>query len=341
MTSALDRHSEPTPVGATMSAIVQDAWGTEPDAALRLAEIGRPTIGEGEVLVRVVAASVDQGTVHCMTGQPYAMRLAGFGLRRPKAQNPGRSLAGTVASVGKDVTGFTPGDEVYGTCDGSFAEYAKVQPGRLARKPANLSFEQAAAAPISGVTALQAVRKARVRPGQHVLVVGASGGVGTFAVQIAKAFGAEVTGVCSTAKVDLVRSLGADHVIDYTRDDVSGGDHRYDVILDIGGNRKLSALRRALTERGTLVIIGGETGGRWIGGFDRSLRAVLLSLVVSQKLGMLASKENAADLESLRGLIEAGEVTPAIDRTYPLRDTAAAVRRVQDGHARGKVVIAV
>ena len=223
--------------------------------------------------MRVAAASVDMGTWHCMTGMPYAMRLAGFGVRSPKASNPGRALAGTVESVGKNVTEFKPGDEVYGSCDGSFAEYARVETSMLAAKPANLSFEQAAAVPISGGTALQAVRKANVQPGQKVLIVGASGGVGTFAVQIAKAFGAEVTGVCSTAKVDLVRSLGADHVIDYTDDDFTDGEHRYDVILDIGGNRRLSHLRRALTPRGTLVIVGGETGGRWLGGFDRSLRA--------------------------------------------------------------------
>ena len=215
----------------------------------------------------------------------------------------------------------------------------RAETGKLARKPANLSFEQAAAAPISGVTALQAVRKAKVQPGQTVLIVGASGGVGSFAVQIAKAFGAEVTGVCSSEKVDLVRALGADHVIDYTVDDFADGEHRYDVILDIGGNRRLSHLRRALTPRGTLVIVGGETGGRWLGGFDRSLRAVLLSPLVGQKLGMLASTENSEDLEALRDLIESGQVTPAIDRTYPLSEAAAAIEYVRDGHARGKVVI--
>ena len=323
----------------TMRAIVQDGYGTTPDTVLRLAEIARPTIGDDEVLVRVAAASVDKGTWHVMTGLPYAMRLAGFGVRRPKAPNPGRSLAGTVESVGKAVTEFKSGDEVYGTCDGSFAEYARAQASMLAPKPANLSFEQAAAVPISASTALQAVRKAQVQPGQHVLIVGASGGVGTFAVQIAKAFGAEVTGVCSTDKIDLVRSLGADHVIDYSRDDFTAGEHRYDVIIDTGGNRRLSHLRRVMTRRGTLVIVGGETGGRWLGGFERSLGAVLLSPLVSQKLTMLASTENAADLHALRDLIEAGQITPAIDRTYPLSETAAAIAYVQDGHARGKVVI--
>ena len=333
--------STPVTNAETMSAIVQDAYGTAPEAVLRLAEIARPTIGDDEVLVRVAAASVDMGTWHCMTGKPYAMRLAGFGVRSPKASNPGRALAGTVESVGKNVTAFMPGDEVYGSCDGSFAEYARVETSMLAPKPTNLSFAPAAAVPISGGTALQAVRKANVQPGQKVLIVGASGGVGTFAVQIAKAFGAEVSGVCSTTKVDLVRSLGADHVIDYTRDDFAAGEHRYDVILDIGGHRRLSHLRRVLTPRGTLVIVGGETDGRWLGGFDRSLRAVLLSLFVRQTLSMLASKENATDLSELRDRIETGEVNPAIDRTYPLSEAADAIQYVSEGRARGKVVIAV
>jgi NADPH:quinone reductase-like Zn-dependent oxidoreductase len=325
----------------TMLAIVQEHYGPDPDAVLALTDIERPTIGDGEVLVRVAAASVDMGTWHCMTGLPKAMRLMGFGVRAPKASNPGRALAGTVESVGKDVTQFKQGDEVYGTCDGSFAEYARVETSMLAPKPATLTFEQAATAPISAGTALQAVRKANVQPGQRVLIVGASGGVGTFAVQIAKAFGAEVTGVCSTAKTDLVRALGADHVLDYTLEDFADGEHRYDAILDMGGNRRLSHLRGALTRRGALVIVGGETGGRWLGGFDRSLRAVLLSPLVSQTLGMLASTETAEDLQALRDLFESGQVTPAIDRTYPLSETAAAIRYVSSGHARGKVVITV
>jgi NADPH:quinone reductase-like Zn-dependent oxidoreductase len=269
------------------------------------------------------------------------MRLMGFGVRSPKASNPGRAFAGTVESVGRGVTEFKPGDEVYGTCDGSFAEYARVETNMLATKPANLSFEQAAAVPISGGTALQAVLKANVQPGQKVLIVGASGGVGTFAVQIAKAFGAEVTGVCSTAKMDLVRSLGADRVIDYTRDDFTTGRDLHDVILDIGGNRRLSHLRRALTPRGRLVIVGGESGGRWLGGFDRSLRAVLLSLFVRQKLGMLTSTENSNDLNVLRDLIETGQVTPSVDRTYPLNEAADAIRYVKEARAKGKVVITV
>ena len=292
--------------------------------------------------MRVRAASVDRGTWHLMAGLPYPIRLAVFGLRRPKAPNPGRSLAGTVECVGQEVTEFEPGDEVYGTCDGSFAPYARARASRLAPKPANLSFEQAAAVPVSALTALQAVRdQARVEPGQKVLIIGASGGVGTFAVQIAKAFGAEVTGVCSTAKTDLVRSIGADHVIDYTRDDFADGQLRYDVILDIGGNRRLSHLRRALTPRGRLVIVGGENGGRWLGGADRQLRALLLSPLVSQKLGTFIASENAEDLRVLRDLIESGKIAPAIDRTYPLSQTPAAIRHVQEGRARGKVVVSI
>ena len=325
----------------TMQAIVQDRYGTTPETVLRLAAIARPPIGDDEVMVRIVAAGVDKGTWHVMTGLPYAMRLAGFGVRQPKTPNPGRSLAGTVDSVGKNVTAFKPGDDVYGTCDGSFAEYARAKVSKLALKPANLTFDRATAVPISGTTALQAVRKAELQPGQRVLILGASGGVGTFAVQIAKAFEAEVTGVCSTSKIDLVRSLGADHVIDYRHDDLTAGDQRYDVIIDTGGNRRLSHLRRVMTRHGTLVIVGGETGGRLLGGFERSLGAMLMSPLVSQKLRMLTSTENSGDLDALRELIEAGQVVPAIDRTYPLAETPAAITYVQDGHARGKVVITV
>jgi NADPH:quinone reductase-like Zn-dependent oxidoreductase len=324
----------------TMRAIVQDRYGSDADAVLRVAEIARPTAAEGEVLVRVQAASVDRGTWHVMAGLPKLMRLMGFGFRRPKQPNPGRALAGTVEAVGDGVTDFAPGDEVYGTVDGSFAEYVSVAADMLAPKPANLTFEQAASVPISAVAALQAVRdRGKVQAGQHVLVIGASGGVGTFAVQVAKALGAEVTGVASTAKIDMVRALGADHVIDYTRDDIAAGGHRYDVIIDIGGNRTLAHLRRALAPHGTLVIVGGETGGTWLGGFDRSLRASLLSLFVRQQLTMLASKENGGDLRMLGELIEAGKVTPAIERAYPLAETPAAIRHIHEGKARGKLVI--
>jgi NADPH:quinone reductase-like Zn-dependent oxidoreductase len=240
------------------------------------------------------------------------------------------------------VRGFAPGDEVYGVGAGSFAEYARVRPGKLAAKPANLSFEEAAAVPISGLTALQAVRDhGRIGPGDRVLIIGASGGVGTFAVQIAKAGGAEVTGVASPSKLDLVRAIGADHALDYTRDAITDGRQRYDVILDIGGNRRLADLRRALTPHGRLVIVGGEQDGRWLGGTDRQLRAHVLSLFVRQQLGTFISSENAADLDELRSLIASGQVAPVVDRIYPLAETAAAIRHVVDGRARGKVVIAM
>jgi NADPH:quinone reductase-like Zn-dependent oxidoreductase len=325
----------------TMKAIVQDAYGTEPEEVLRLAEVARPAIADDEILVRVRAASVDRGTWHLMTGLASPMRLAGFGFRAPKAPNPGRSFAGTVESAGQDVTGFEPGDEVYGTCNGSFAPYARARAARIAPKPANLSFEQAAAVPVSALTALQAVRRAQAHAGQKVLILGASGGVGTFAVQIAKAFGAEVTGVCSAGKADLVRSLGADRVIDYTRQDFTDGEHRYDVILDIAGGNGLSHLRRALTPGGRLVMVGGETGGRWLGGMDRQLRAHLLFPLVSQKLSTFIASENSADLAILSDLLESGKIAPAIDRTYPLSQTPAAIRHLQEGRARGKVVITI
>ena len=343
-TASLNRPLKPTPttaIEAPMTAIVQDEYGAAEDV-LRLKNTARPTAGHDDVLLRVRAASVDRGTWHIMTGLPYPIRLAGFGVRAPKPLNPGRSVAGTIEAVGKDVTEFAAGEEVYGTCEGSFAEYACGQPGKLARKPANLSFEQAAAVPISGMTALQALRDhGHIQPGEHVLVVGASGGVGTFAVQIAKAFGAVVTGVCSPTKVERVRALGADHVIDYTQVDFTRSEQRYDVIIDTGGNRRLSALRRALTPRGRLVLVGGETGGRLLGGSQRSIRALLLSPLVRQKLGTFIASENAPDLNVLRNLIEAGHLVPAIDGTYPLSETAAAITHMQDGHACGKVVITI
>jgi NADPH:quinone reductase-like Zn-dependent oxidoreductase len=326
----------------SMMAVVQDAYGPAPEDVLRVEAIGKPAIGEDEVLVRVHAASVDRGTWHVMAGLPYPIRLAGFGLRRPKYGNPGRSLAGTVEAVGAGVTGVKPGEAVFGIGDASFAQYARARPEKLAPKPANLSFDHAAAVPVSALTALQGVRdRGQVQAGQQVLIVGASGGVGTFAVQIAKAFGAEVTGVCSTAKVDAVRALGADHVVDYTTDDFADGERRYDVILDIGGNRRLAHLRGALTPKGRLVIVGGETDGRWLGGVDRQLRALVLSPLVAQKLTTFVASENAADLIFLRQLIESGQVAPAIDRTYPLTEVAAAIRHMLDGHARGKIVVSV
>jgi NADPH:quinone reductase-like Zn-dependent oxidoreductase len=251
-------------------------------------------------------------------------------------------VAGLVEAVGKDVTRLRPGDEVMGTCDGSFAEYASGKERRLAAKPANLSFEQAAAVPISGSTALQALRdQGRVQAGQKVLVVGASGGVGSFAVQIAKAFDAEVTGVCSAAKVDLVRSLGADHVIDYTHEDFADGRQRFDLIIDNGGNTPVTRLRHALTPEGTLVIVGGETGGRWLGGLQRQLRALVTSPFVRQRLRVFVAREHYEDLDALTELIEAGKVMPSVDRTYPLSEAPEAVRYLERGQALGKVVITV
>ena len=336
------KSARPGPATGRMAAIVHDRYGTEPADVLRLEQVDRPTIADGEVLVRVRAASVDRGTWHIMSGLPYPIRMAGFGVRKPKYLNPGRSFAGTVDAVGRDVTGFVAGDDVYGSCDSSFAEYVRAGTDKRALKPANLSFERAASIPISALPALQAVRDhASVQPGEKVLVIGASGGVGTFAVQIAKAFGAEVTGVCSTAKMDMVRSIGADHVIDYTRDPIADGQHRYDVVLDIGGSRNLSHLRRALTPKGRLVIVGGMSEGRLLGGTDRLIRAKLLNLFVGQKLVTFISSENAGDLVALRQLVESGQVTPVVDRTYPLADVAAAIRDLVDGAIRGKAVITV
>jgi NADPH:quinone reductase-like Zn-dependent oxidoreductase len=323
-----------------MKAIVQDAYGS-PDV-LELKDIDQPVAADDGLLVRVHAAGIDPGVWHLMTGMPYLVRIMGYGLRVPKSRVPGIDAAGRVEAVGKDVTRFQPGDEVFGTCSGSFAVYARARESKLAPKPANLTFEQAAAVPVSACTALQGLRdKGNLQPGQKVLITGAGGGVGTFAVQLAKAFGAEVTGVCSTAKTDLVRSIGADDVIDYTRDDFADGVRRYDLILDIAGRRSLSHLRRALTPKGTLVIIGGEGGGRWLGGFDRSFRAGMLSPFVRQKLRMLISTERQEDLQFLSELMEARKVTPVIDRTYPLAEVPNAIRYLHESRARGKVVITV
>ncbi len=324
----------------TMKAIVQDMYGS-PDV-LELREIDKPVVGGDEVLVRVHAAGVDQGVWHLTAGLPYLVRVAGVGLRAPKNPVRGVDVAGRVEAVGENVTRFGPGDEVFGTCRGSFAEYACAGADRLVPKPANLTFEQAAAVPVSGCTALQGVRdRGKVRAGQRVLIIGAGGGVGTFAVQLAKAFGAEVTGVCSTTKVELVRSIGADRVIDYTREDFADGRNRFDVILDIAGNRSLSHLRRALAPEGTLVIVGGEGGGRWLGGVDRTLRALMLSPFARQKLGTWVATQRKEDLEALRELLEAGKVTPVVDRTFLLSEVPEAIRYLRDGRARGKVVITV
>nr|WP_097205090.1 NAD(P)-dependent alcohol dehydrogenase [Geodermatophilus sabuli] len=325
-----------------MTAVLQERYGPEPERVLRVAQLPRPVAGDGEVLVRVSATSVDRGTWHVMAGLPYPVRLAGFGLRRPTGPNPGRNLAGTVVAVGAGVDEFAPGDEVFGVGRGTFAEYALARPGKLAPAPARLSPAEAAATPVSGLTALQAVRDhGRVQAGERVLVIGASGGVGTFAVQLAKAAGAEVTATCRTDKLAAVRTLGADDVLDHAEQDVTAGGHRYDVVLDIGGNRRLTGLRRVLTSRGRLVIVGGENGGRWLGGTDRQLRAQALSPFVAHQLGTFVASENAADLRALAGLVEAGQVTPVLDRTYPLADTAAAIRRLLDGDGVGKVVVSV
>jgi NADPH:quinone reductase-like Zn-dependent oxidoreductase len=324
-----------------MKAAVQDTYGS-PDV-LEVRDIDKPVVGDDDLLVRVHAAGVDPGVWHLMTGLPYLVRIMGYGLRTPKVRIRGRDVAGRVEAVGKNVTGFHLGEEVFGICDGSFAEYVCARADKLAPKPANLTFEQAAAVPISALTALQALRdRGKVQAGQQVLIIGAAGGVGSFAVQLAKAFGAEVTGVCSTTKVDLVRSIGADEVIDYTHEDFADGARRYDLILDTAGRRSLSQLRRALTHRGTLVIVGGEGGGRWLGGFDRQiLRAPILSLFARQRLRPFVSKERSEDLVVLKRLIEAGKVTPVIDRTYPLGEAPEAIRYLEAGHARGKIIITV
>jgi NADPH:quinone reductase-like Zn-dependent oxidoreductase len=325
-----------------MKAIVQDRYGG-PDV-LEFRDIDEPVPAGNEVLVQVRAAGLHRGDWHIMTGIPYMIRIAvpTLGLRKPKVPVLGMDVAGTVEAVGAAVTRFRPGDEVFGWCAGSFAEYACAAEDQFAAKPAILSFEQAAVVPISGLAALQAVRDVgEVRPGQQVLVIGAAGAVGWFAVQLAKAFGAQVTGVASTTQVELVRSVGADEVVDYTRQDVTDGTRHWDVIIDTGGRRTLSQLRRALTPKGTLVIVGGEGGGRWMGGFLRNLRAPLVSRFVGQRLRMLVSKERPEDLQTLRELIEAGKLTPLIGRTYPLGEAAEAMRALEAGNTRGKVVITV
>jgi NADPH:quinone reductase-like Zn-dependent oxidoreductase len=322
----------------TMTAVVQDRYGDTEDV-LRVDRVPVPVPGAGEVLVRVSAAGVDRGTWHLMAGKPYAARLV-FGLRRPRNPVRGREFSGVVAEVGPDVATLSPGDEVFGVGEGSFAEYVVARARKVAAKPHALTFEQAAAAPVSASTALQAVRdRARVQPGQRVLVVGASGGVGTYAVQIAKAFGAEVTGVSSRGKLDLVRALGADHVLDYTSDELPD-DGRYDVILFIGGTSTLATLRRALAPRGTLVVVGGEDGGRWLG-MGRQLRAVARAPFVRQRLVTFVQSENAADLVALGALFDAGTVTSAVDRTFPLAEAPAAVGHLRQGSVRGKVVVTV
>jgi len=331
--------NEIRPAAGKMRAIVQDHYG-ETAEVLRLEEIDRPQIGDDDVLIRVRAASVHIGDWHVMSGLPYLLRVVGFGFRAPKVRVRGMDVAGTVEAVGHNVTRFQAGDEVFGTSNGSFAEYASASEDTLALKPANLTFQQAAAVPTSAVAALQALRDAGgIKADQQVLLVGASGGVGLFAVQIAKSFGAEVTGVCSTTKVDLVRSLGADHVIDHTQEDFTQSGQQYDLILVMGGNQSLSQLKRVLRPGGTLVPVGTEEGNRWVGG-KAWIQAMLLSRL-KRHLRPLASEPNQADLQFVTELIEAGKITPVIDRTFPLSEVPDAIRYLHAGKARGKIAITV
>jgi len=320
-----------------MKAIVQNRYGSA--EVLELRDIDRPTAGDGEVLVRVHAAGVNRGTLHVMAGEPYLMRLMGFGLLKPKNPVPGQDAAGTVVAIGAKGTRFAVGDEVFGIAKGSFAEYAVAREDKLTYKPESLTFEQAAVMAVSGLTALQALDVARVAAASNVLVVGASGGVGSYAVQIAVALGAHVTGVASTSKTDLVAALGAERVIDYTREDFADGARTYDVVLDIGGLTPVSRLRHALTRNGTLVIVGGEGNSTWSPGMGRQMTAMALSPFVAQRLTMVVNKEHYAGLERLAELATAGKVRSFIDRAYPLAEAQEAVRYLETGKVRGKVVI--
>jgi NADPH:quinone reductase-like Zn-dependent oxidoreductase len=322
----------------TMKAIVRHAYGS-PDV-LELRDVDRPVVDDDGVLIRVRAASVNAYDWHVMRGHPYLVRMD-EGLRKPKSIATGVDMAGTVEAVGPNVTEFKPGDEVFGERDGAFAEYVCAREKSVARKPSNLSFEQAAAVPMAGYTALQGLRdKGRLKPGQRVLINGASGGVGTFAVQIAQALGAHVTAVCSTRNLELVRSIGADEAIDYTREDFTKSGERYDLILDIASTRPLAACRHILKPDGTLVVVGAANGrGRFVGPMVRPLEAAVISRFVSQKLLPFLAHRSKDDLIALTGLIEAGKVTPVIDRSFPLSDTPEAIRYLEAGHARGKVVI--
>ena len=322
-----------------MKAIVYRRYGS-PDV-LRLEDMDRPVAGDDGVLVRVRAAAANPYDWHFLRGEPYFMRLF-IGLRRPRAQGLGVDFSGQVEAVGKDVTRFRPGDEVFGVRGGAFAEYLCAAENELALKPANLTFEQAAAVPLAALTALQGLRDVgQLRMKQRVLIIGAAGGVGTFAVQIARRFGARVTGVCSTRNLDLVRSLGADEVVDYTQEDFTRSGLRYDLILQLAGMRSPSALRSALSPRGRLVLSSGDSNGRWIGPMGRSIEAAVLSPFVSQTLVSLDMKRSSKDLRYLAELIEAGKVTPVIDRIHSLDEVPEALRYLEKGHARGKVVITI
>lgn len=325
---------------ATMTAVVRDSYG--PPEALRVEAINRPIPAADEVLVRIRAAGVDQSVWHIVTGLPYLGRAA-MGLRGPKERVPGADVAGEVVAVGAQVTDFEVGDAVFGVARGSYAEYACARPATLAPLPDGVSFEHAACVAISGCAALKAVREVgKVQAGQRVLVIGAGGGVGSFAVQLAKHAGAMVTGVCSTAKVGLVRDLGADEVIDYTRTELAAGSLApFDVIIDIAGNRPLSQLRRLLTPTGCLVLVGGETPGRWLGGTDRLVRALLAKPFTRQRLGTFISSERSPELRVLGDLLAAGTLTVPIDRTFTLGEAGAAIAYLRAGKVRGKAVLAV
>ncbi|HET6745900.1 MAG TPA: NAD(P)-dependent alcohol dehydrogenase [Candidatus Limnocylindria bacterium] len=319
-----------------MKAIVQDKYGSA--EVLATQDIGKPEIADNEVLVRVHAASIHVGDWILMTGVPYVMRMA-TGLSKPKNRVPGTDIAGTVEAIGANVHTFRPGDDVFGWCAGAFAEYASAPEDQFVRKPANLTFEEAAAVGVSATTALQLLRDdGHVKPGQKVLINGASGGVGTYAVQIAKAFGAEVTGVCSAANADIVRSIGADHVIDYTRTDFRKGAERYDLILDNVGDHSMSDTRRALSPTGMLISNGG---GHAPGKLGRVIRGALAAMFVRQQARPSVKSQNRADLIALKALAEAEKITPVIGGTYPLGKTAEAIRQVAGGHARGTLVISI
>lgn len=324
----------------TMRAVVQRAYGST--ETLKLDQIASPQVEADQVLIEVHAAGLDRGVWHLMTGKPYLLRLMGFGVTRPKNPVPGADVAGRVVAVGRDVTRFAVGDEVFGIARGSYAEYAVADASKLTHKPESVSFEQAAVASISGITALQALTEVgQVEAGQHVLVIGASGGVGSYAVQLGKALGARVTGVASAAKAELVRSLGADDVIDYATTDYLDGSTSYDLIVDIGGRNPLRKLRQALTRSGTLVIVGGEGGDRWTGGIGRQLSAPLLSLFSSQRLTMFISAERQSYIERLAEYMDRGEVTPMVGHTYRLEQVPEAIDDLAAGRAQGKSVIVV
>lgn len=335
---------EPPPCHATgerMKAVVYHEYGLAD--VLRLEDVEKCAPNDKQILIKVHAAAANPLDWHYMRGTPYLMRM-GAGLNKPVDPRMGVDMAGVVEAVGKDVTQFKPGDEVFGVAPGAFAEFARASERRIALKPASLTFEQAAAVPVAAMTALQGLRdEGKIKAGQKVLINGASGGVGTFAVQIAKSYGAEVTGVCSTRNVELVRSLGADHVIDYTKEDFSQSEVRYDLILDNVGTQPLSSFRRVMTPEGTLVMIGGggPDAGNWVGPMARPVKALLMSPFVGQNMGMMLANTNTKDLTAMAELMEAKKVTPVIDRTYPLSEVAEAIRYLETGRARGKVVITV